>query len=292
MQFENMREFLMLAETQNFLAAADNLYMAQSTLSRHIKSMEEEIGAPLFNRNSKKVRLTQLGVKLLPYAKQVVALQDEYMDVVTDYISNLQKPLYIGLPPSWSAWGVSELFSEFQVAYGNVQVNIVLGSNKDLPTMVQNNDISLALVIETESEHYDGLSRILFDHEPPLIALVPINHPLAEREIIKVDNLRSENLLLMQEDSFPYMLSMQLCHEAGFEPKYSFKGITGKAMPTFVEKGLGIALVPDTPDLRDVSSRIKRVQLEPTVQGNINLIYKENKLSEAGKCFLDFFRDF
>lgn len=292
MQFENMREFLTLAETQNYLAAADKLYMAQSTLSRHIKGMEESIGAPLFNRNSKKVRLTQLGVKLLPYAKQAVELQDAYMDVVSDYLSNLQTPLYIGLPSSWNSWGVSELLSEFQIAYNNVQVNIVLSQNSDLPTMVQNNELSLALAIETETDHYDGLDRILFDYEPPLVALVPLKHALAQQATIRIEELQTENLLLMAEGSFPYMLSMQLCHEAGFEPKYSFKGITGKVMHTFVEKGLGIALVPDTPDLLEHTERTKRVELQPTMQGNINLIFKESKLSEAGKCFLDFFRDF
>lgn len=292
MQFENMREFLTLAETQNFLAAADKLYMAQSTLSRHIKSMEEALGAPLFTRNSRKARLTQLGLKFLPYAQRAVELQDEYTEVVTDYLTNLQTPLYIGLAVPWHTWGVSELLSEFQLTYSNMQVNVITGANNELTSMVQNDTLSIALAIEQSGGHDDGLQRVLFGHEPPLVALVPTSHALSEKEVISIEELRTEKLLLMEDGSFPYLLSMQLCHEAGFEPKYTFKGISGKAMYVYVEKGLGIALVPDTEDVQGTFSKMKKVNLSPMIQGDINLIYKESSLSEAGRCFLDFFRDF
>ena len=66
MQVQMLQEFLVLAETLNFLAAASDLYISQATLSKHIREMEKELGAPLFKRTTRKVELTELGVRTIP----------------------------------------------------------------------------------------------------------------------------------------------------------------------------------------------------------------------------------
>lgn len=78
MEIGYFREFVVLAETQNYWAASERLFIGQSSLSKHIKTLEKQLGAPLFDRTSRKVALTEFGRLMLPYAKAVASLQFEY----------------------------------------------------------------------------------------------------------------------------------------------------------------------------------------------------------------------
>ena len=75
MDIEYFREFVILAETKNFWAASERLYIGQSSLSKHIKTLERDLGAPLFERTSRKVELTEFGKLMLPYAQSLGRLQ-------------------------------------------------------------------------------------------------------------------------------------------------------------------------------------------------------------------------
>ena len=68
MEISYFNEFVILAETRNYWAASERLYIGQSSLSKHIKTLESQLGAPLFDRTSRKVELTEFGAKMLPYA--------------------------------------------------------------------------------------------------------------------------------------------------------------------------------------------------------------------------------
>ena len=78
MEINYLRELVVLAQMGNFLEAADALYIAQSTLSKHIKKIESELGVPLFDRTTRKVSISKYGQLFLPYAKQIAEIQDQY----------------------------------------------------------------------------------------------------------------------------------------------------------------------------------------------------------------------
>ena len=78
MDISYWKEFSVLAETKNYWAAAEKLFVGQSSLSKHIKTMETQLGGELFMRTSRKVELTELGKLMLPYARQIAQLQTQY----------------------------------------------------------------------------------------------------------------------------------------------------------------------------------------------------------------------
>ena len=69
MDINYFREFVILAETKNYWAASERLFIGQSSLSKHIKTLEKSLGAALFDRTSRKVELTEFGKRMLPYAR-------------------------------------------------------------------------------------------------------------------------------------------------------------------------------------------------------------------------------
>lgn len=72
-----LQDFVALAESETFLKAADVLSISQPTLSRHIKSLEAELGVTLFERTTRSLKLSEYGEVLLPYAKQIIELKNQ-----------------------------------------------------------------------------------------------------------------------------------------------------------------------------------------------------------------------
>ena len=78
MELNYLREFVALAQTCHYQETADRLFISQPSLSKHIKTMEAELGAELFKRTSRRVELSEFGRAFLPYAQRIAAVQEEY----------------------------------------------------------------------------------------------------------------------------------------------------------------------------------------------------------------------
>ena len=96
METNYLREFVVLAQTGNFLEAADQLYSSQSTLSKHLKNLEKELGVALFDRTTRKVKISKYGLMLLPFAKQIVEAQDQYIAALKRSIETEREVLTLG----------------------------------------------------------------------------------------------------------------------------------------------------------------------------------------------------
>ena len=79
MKIEYLNEFLVLAKYRNYVIASDMLYLSQSTLTRHIQSLEEYYGVQLFDRNTRKMEITRAGEMLVPYAKAMMKIYNDYL---------------------------------------------------------------------------------------------------------------------------------------------------------------------------------------------------------------------
>ena len=125
MELSYIREFVVLAETGNYLEAADTLFIAQSSLSRHIKSIEMDLGAPLFDRTTRKVSLNGFGQAFLPYARQMVQIQEEYENVLQSYLSGISSAITVASIPSMVRYNITDVLAGFQQANPRYKLNIL-----------------------------------------------------------------------------------------------------------------------------------------------------------------------
>ena len=116
MELSYIREFVVLAETGNYLEAADALFIAQSSLSRHIKSIELDLGSPLFDRTTRKVVLNGFGQAFLPYAKKMVEIQEEYENVLQSYLSGVSSTITVASIPSMVRYNITDVLAGFKQA--------------------------------------------------------------------------------------------------------------------------------------------------------------------------------
>ena len=189
MQFQTMREFLVLADTLNFLAASEQLFISQAALSKHIREMEKELGASLFKRSTRKVELTELGMRMIPYAQRAAALQDEYTKEIEEYLERLSNYLVIGCITHWDTVDLSMMTIAFQKLNPDFRLHIITDESEELLAMLEAEACQFAIIREQQLPPDDGLNRLLLC-EDPLYAFLPKNHALAESEYISLMQLK------------------------------------------------------------------------------------------------------
>lgn len=290
MELNYLKEFTVLAEIGNYLEASDQLFISQSSLSRHIKAMEEELGATLFDRSTRKIALSDFGKIFLPYAQKMVRLQQDYQQELFNYKRNIQGTLSIGSIPSITQYHIIDVLFAFQQEYKNYSLNLIEGDPIQLTDMVRDGRLELAF-IRTSEEPDHHLVRIEYAHDT-LAAVMPSGHPLAKREHLHLKELANETLLLLSSDTFMYQLCVRACQSAGFDPNIGYTGRRSENILAMVEKGAGIALLTQNPIQRPSNSGISIVEILPQISTSICLIYKKDrKLSPAARQFVSLLKD-
>ena len=123
MELKYIREFVSLAETSNYFETAERLFITTSSLSRHIKALEEELGMPLFDRTTRKVVLNRHGRLFLPYAKQFVKIDDDCTMAFEEEAMYSKGAIGIGSIPMMKAYGISDILRQYR------QNNFNVGNN-------------------------------------------------------------------------------------------------------------------------------------------------------------------
>lgn len=287
MHFQTMREFLVLAETLNFLSAAEQLYISQATLSKHIKELETELGAPLFKRSTRKVVLTELGMRMMPYARKAVELEAAFHSEVEAYRERMNNLLTIGCVNRLDAIDLALMTLSFQKLHPEIRITIVTDESVELLSMLNDDLCDFIIVREETDPPRDSLDRLLLC-EDSLYAFLPKNHPLAGDDHVSLPQLRDESFLMGADGSLSYNLGRRACYEAGFQPNIIYRG--GRAQTFhYLTHGLGIGLMFGNPmGVPESEQNVVKLPLEPQIYANINLVYKNASLSEAGKIFRDF----
>jgi LysR family transcriptional regulator, cyn operon transcriptional activator len=208
MEIRQLKYFLKVAETLNFSEASRKLYITQSTLSQQISHLEQEIGLPLFERNSHEVYLTEAGKELLPYAQNAVNCTMACVDHMNDLKEMLTGELNIGVTYSFSNI-MAETLIAFLHAYPHVKLNIQYRSMQELMDGLKKRELDLVLAFKPIKTDKAIDSRAIFSNR--LAAIVNENHPLARLSSIKLSELERYDLILpckglQARNAFDYLI--------------------------------------------------------------------------------------
>jgi len=278
-----LREFVVLAQTGNFLEAADTLYIAQSTLSKHIKKIESELGVPLFDRTTRKVSISKYGLLLLPFAEQISALQDQYTTALQSSLAIDRERLVLGSIPALAQYKITDVLADFKSSYPQSTLDVVQAGSEELREMLRQGRCELAFIRDTDDQVDDDLVKVLYAVDT-MVAVLPATHSLAKRKTIPLRMLADESFLLIEKQTMPYELSIRACEESGFEPRVAYTDHRLENLFDLVSKGMGVALLMKQLALYVDDPGIAVVDVSPGVSTQINLCYlKSAELSDAAK---------
>ena len=193
MEIRQLNIFLKAAETLNFAEAARQLYMTQSAFTQNIKQLEDELGAPLFDRNSHSVHLTEVGETLVQYARRTIYTAEECKARVSDLTQMKAGVLRIGVTHSFSLM-TTGVVAEFCRLFPHVDMQITYKRMEELLTMLQRHELDgvLSYMPIRKPRQIDSLT--LFADR--LGVVMRKDHPLASRKTLRLCDISQYSFVL------------------------------------------------------------------------------------------------
>lgn len=193
MELRQLRYFVKAAETLNFSDAAKALNIAQSSLSQQIKQLEDELGVPLFLRNSHSISLTEAGEEMLPEALRTIHDAEACVGRIRDLRKLLSGTLNIGVTHSFSPI-LTETVISFMKMYPRIKLNVIYKPMGELMELLAKRNLDFVLAFRPTQSVVDVESHILFQNR--LSAVVGVSHPLASKKKVTLQELREYELAL------------------------------------------------------------------------------------------------
>ncbi len=193
MEIRQLRYFVRMAQTLNFSEAARSLYVSQSTLSQQIKSLEDELGTILFQRDSHSVSITEGGEMLLPLAIQTLQDSEACKAQMNDLKELLTGELNIGVTYSFSQI-LTETVRNFVREYPGVKLNIFYRNMAELMEVLRHREVDLVLAFKPDQPYDEIESSYLFGDK--LSVIMRRDHPLADKESISLEELKRHRLAI------------------------------------------------------------------------------------------------
>ncbi|SCL24096.1 DNA-binding transcriptional regulator, LysR family [Micromonospora rhizosphaerae] len=259
MQLHQLRYFVAVAELRHFTQAAELVGITQPSLSKQIHALETDLGAPLFERVRGNIALTAAGEVLLPLAKRILADVDTATREVQELVGLRRGRVRLGATPSLATSLAPPVLRRFRDAHPTVDLQVVEGGSQDLVRDLLRGDLDLALIIMPGQGADSGLRADPILRESLVVASVdPLPATSATGEL-RITDLRDQPLVMFREGYDLRDATLQACREAGFEPTLSVDGGEMDAVLSFVEAGLGVALLPGIVVNRRPGIRVTRL---------------------------------
>jgi DNA-binding transcriptional LysR family regulator len=243
-QLQQLRYFLAVAETRHFTQAADNLGVAQPTLSKQIHTLEASLGAPLFERIRGAVALTGAGEALLPLAQRMVTDAEAAREAVQDLVGLRRGEVRLGATPSLCSSLVPEVLRTFRAEHPEIQLYVNEGSSQDLIENLHAHTLDLALIVQPSQGVDEALQATPVLRESLVVASMMDRPPPTPYAQIALSELEHVPLVMFRAGYDIRGVTLEACRMAGFTPKFAVEGGEMDAVLAFVEAGLGVALVP------------------------------------------------
>lgn len=284
MELQQMRYVLAVAETNSFTRAAERCLVVQSALSHQIARLERELGARLFERTSRRVRLTPAGAAFLPAARQCLDAAERAATEVAAAVGEIRGRLAVGLIPTVAAVDVPHALREFRQRYPAVRISLRVGASEDLVEQVKEGAIEVAFLglPTTARPHGVNFRELARDR---LVAVVAPEHPLAGESGVSLRRLSSEVFVDLPAKTAGRTQSDQAFEAAGLVRDVAFEVTTADFMARLVGQGLGIAMLPSAyaPQLTGVTT----VEVADAPARIEYIVWSRDSRTPAANAFLD-----
>lgn len=244
MDLRQLQCFVAVADSLHFGRAAQSLEMLPASLGRHLRLLEEEVGAPLVARTTRSVSLTPLGADLLEEARDLVERVAQFEQRARARNEQSAPVLRVGAIDSAATGLIPQLLPRFHEALPQVEVRLLEQKTVRLVPRLLSGRLDVAFV--RPPEHQDP--RLVFRHlfYESAVVVVPDSHRLAEASSVRVEDLAEEPLIVPDRYSRPHShdLTIKLFLGAGLTARIAQIAEEKQTIVSLVASGIGLAIVP------------------------------------------------
>ncbi|HVR89202.1 MAG TPA: LysR family transcriptional regulator [Candidatus Limnocylindria bacterium] len=290
MELQQLRYFVAVAERRHFTRAALHLHVAQPSVSKQVRKLEDELGAILLERRKAGIALTDAGAILLPWARRVLSDIDGARSEVAGLATLERGRLSVGATPSLSTVLLPKALALYHAAHPGVALSVVEAGSRDLVRQLEAGDLDLALVILPVPREELFVTAPLLRED--LVLAVSTTHPLAKRKVIRVSELRGVPLVMFREGYDLRSVTIAACEQAGFHPTFAIEGAEMDGVLRMAAAGIGVAVVPSI--VVERGGPLVAVRLaQPTLSRSVGVAFRRDRhRSRAADAFVASLRAF
>lgn len=241
MELHQLRYFCAIVKAGSFTRAAEKQGVSQPTLSQQIRKLETSVGATLFERQGRTLRLTQAGTVFYPAAQEILSSTKRAEAQVRQLETDIRGPLRVGVIPTILPYLIAPRLPSFQREFPEIDVTLTEDLTERLVDELLTGELDLIIV--SLPLHSDGIvcSALLRD---PLVLVTPPGHRLADPDNVRTFDLSSERLMLLKEGHCFRDDMLTACKRSRTETSPVFESNHFGTIFPLVASGAGITIAP------------------------------------------------
>ncbi|GBF15984.1 HTH-type transcriptional regulator GltC [Rhodococcus sp. Br-6] len=256
MELRQLEYFVAVAEEANFTRAAARVHVSQSGISAQIRQLENDLGAPLFDRSTRVAALTVAGEAALAHARAALAAARAVRDAVDDVNQLVRGRLEVGMVTACTVTPLFDALSSFHRAHPGIDVSLREDNSDRLVDDVRAGAVDLALVGVAGAEPA-GLHSFTVVRER-LVAAVPRNHPLAQLSSVTLADVCAHPLVTLPPGTGIRTVLDRGCADLNCRASIALQASAPDAVADLATRGLGVAILSDSmaTSYPDLASRV------------------------------------
>lgn len=240
MELLQLQYFITVARLEHMTEAARSLHVTQSSLSKTIGRLEEDLGVPLFDRTGRNLRLNEFGSRFLRRAERALFELEQGKRELGDLSKPEQGTLELAVT---TASTLPNILREFRRKMPNIHFHVQMLTTKEMVTLLRRGEVDFCL--SSPPIQGDDIECQIVCIDPILVA-VPKGHRLAKRKSISLIELKDEWFVGVKRGYGTRDIVDSVCKSVGFVPQYVYEGDEPARLSALVEAGIGIAFMPST----------------------------------------------
>ncbi|MFU2326205.1 LysR family transcriptional regulator [Pseudomonas sp. NFX98] len=281
MTLTQLEIFSLVAELQGFTAAANRLGVSQSAISHALKSLERELGVELLRRHQSQVELSDIGQQLLLRARAMLGLANTLRQEAADARGMKRGTLRIGsFGPTSSIKLLPLILQHYRAAHPGIEVHIDEGPDRQVIQWLEERRIDIGFVVLPD-ERFDTVTLM----EDQMVALLPVDHPLAARDSVSLKDLCNDPFVLTEAGSSE--LVSRLFNAARLTPNIRFRCSQLLSTLDTVGRGDALTVVAEGSLPEHSDNRYVKKPLSPVVTRQVGLaVLDQRQASPAAFAFI------
>lgn len=240
MDMKHLQTFVLTARTLNFRKAAEQLFLAQPTVTQHIRLLETELRVQLFDRGGKRVRLTPAGERFLQYAEQLLHVYEEGVQELTGWQQGYRERLVLAVSPLVARSTLPRVMNRFTAAHPNVEVVVQIAMSPEIPALITDGRAHLAL--SRMPAHSRDLHSYVW-YEEPVIFTVSADGMDLDAAPPDWKDILARNRLLTHNHPIYWDDLLLAIHRHGLRIR-TMEVTLVDITKVFIEEGLGVSFLP------------------------------------------------
>lgn len=290
MELKILRVFVELVRQGGFSAAAKTLNSTQSTVSKAIKQLEDEIGAKLLDRVGHKSILTSAGEVVYRHAIKLLTDREDLMSELNEMRGLNRGTLSLGLPPVGSAVLFAPLFAIYRQRYPKIDIKLYEHGSAQLEESLTQGEIDFAGILPPFSEEFDW--EIV--KREPMMAVLNQNHPLAQKRSIYIKDLEDTPFIMFDKSFSLHRIISDIAKRSNIDPYVVVNSSQIDFQVSLAAAGLGVAFLPRMIAMQKKMPAVRLVLLNDYgAEWVMAMAWRRGSyLSSAARAWLDIVREF